>query len=279
MKKKTLRNSILGCFLALLLGFQPYASAFEVGGQEISLDVGNTFVTKYVFRGIDTFAGGPATQPYATIGTSIGKVNFAGGFWGSYALEGGNEALDEQDYWGSIDVDVFDWLNVGTTYTYYDFFNASSDGDINEFAFSATLNYIPLPEGTDLPIFGDKIPVSVGYMGAYDFGNKDVGSGGIDDGWYHQIDLGIEVPIPYSEKLPFQEEGLALAYTNTFGFYSGNQIGFEDGLAYWTQTWGVGFSFPFNVAVTPTFAYQVSKSDTVNPNNEFYFMIDTSISF
>lgn len=253
------------------------AFAFEVGSQAIDLDVGSTFVTKYLFRGIDTFDDEPGIQPYATLTIHPFDINISGGFWGAYALTSGRESLDEQDYWFSMDKD-FSIFNAGWGYTYYDFFNASSDGDINEFQFFGSISEIPLPEGTDLPVIGDKIPVSLGFMAAYAFGNKSEDEGGIDNGWYFEPTVGIEIPIPGSEKLPFQEDGLTVTYDNAFGFYDGS-IGTGSGFHHWTQSVGTSIALPLNLSLSPALSYQLSNHAGVNSEDEFYFTLDLSLSF
>ncbi|PIQ86600.1 MAG: hypothetical protein COV74_04275 [Candidatus Omnitrophica bacterium CG11_big_fil_rev_8_21_14_0_20_45_26] len=254
------------------------APAFEAGDQTIDLDLGNTYVTKYVFRGVDTFNDQGGMQPYVTLTFHPFDTNMAFGYWGSFALKSGFEDLDEEDFWFSMDKD-FGIFNFGWGYTYYDFFNNSSDGDINEFQFYGSISEIPLPEGTDLPLVGNKIPLSLGYKAAYAFGNKSPDKGGIDNGWYQEVNAGIEIPIPGSEKIPYQSEGMALSYNHVFGFYDG-QLNFNAGFHYWTQSISTSIALPGNVSITPSLNYQVTDgSSDINPEDEFYFMLDFAVSF
>jgi len=283
MKKLVLAALIVGLmFAGATAGY-----ALELGGQAVDIDVGTTYVSKYIFRGVDTFANDDGgIQPYVTVTVHPMDTNLAMGFWGSYAGNEGHENLDEQDYWVTLDKDVSDLVNIGMGYTYYDFFNGGSQGDINEFQWFVGLSNIPyLSENIQLL---QDYPISLGYLTAYAFGTRSLSAlkAGIDDGWYHEASLGIEVPLPGTEGIPFQEEGLTLAYDHTFGWYAGSQLGLSGN--YWTQSWGIPFALPGNLALTPTLSYQVSangnESSTAphapfNTEDEFYFTLDLSTSF
>jgi len=281
MRKNHMKKVALS-ILAIVLGLAlvPMGYALEVGAQTIDIDVGTTYVSKYIFRGIDTFANDDGGfQPYATLTVHPFNMNLSGGFWASYALTRGHEDLDEQDYWASLDMDITDILNAGFGYTYYDFFNADSDGDINEFQFFGSLANIPLPGDMEMPILGgDNIPVSVGYLAAYAYGQSS-NAGGINDGWYHEASFGIEVPIPGTEEIPGQEEGITLAYDNIIGWYAGKQLGLSG--HYWTQSLSTSFALPANMSLSPSINYQSTGSSGVsfNAEDEFYFTLDLSVSF
>ena len=285
VERKYLMKKMLVLFFAFGLAVTLISSAmaFEVQSQPIDVKTGTTFVSKYLFRGVDTFLDDdPGVQPYATVVVHPPlDLNLSVGFWGSYALSGGHENVDEQDYWFSLDRDILDgYVNVFTGYTYYDFFNADTVGDINEWNMGGTLKRIPIPGTVNLPLFGtvEDLPISVGYYAAYGWGNDDPNSGGINPGWFQSVTAGIDIPIPGTNKIPGQgDDGLALSYKQIFGFYDG-YLNFSSGFAYFTQSWGTAISLPFNFTVSPTFNYQVTDQAmfpaAVGGEDEFYFTVD-----
>lgn len=266
--------------VVLTVSFQlSSALALDLGGDTLDIKAGHTFATQYMFRGVDTFGDEPAFQPYGSATVNLDRFHISGGYWGSYPEDSEFDILAENDFWGAVGVDLNDYLNFTTTYTYYNFYNAPRTGDVNEFSFVVTMSEIPVP-GFKLGPIEDKIPISISYAGSYAFGRASFDEGGINDGWYHAITAGFAIPIPGTKSIPFQEEnGLALNYSSTWGFYGGSQYIFEDGYAHWTHGLTIPIALPGNITVTPGFYYQISFNDSVNPENEFYFMIDTSIAF
>ncbi len=266
-KEWCVRQIILLTGVCMIILSNPFAlNAFEIDeGKEVNITAASSYTSRYIWRGFDLYGDNDgAIQPSIDISTNALRwVDISFNLWSSWAIDSGHEEADEIDYSVSISRDVCDFLNVSTGYVYFDYPNANSLADVNEFWGSISILAIPGLE---------EIPLSTTIWAGYDF---PVDSGGPERGWYFSLTEAVEVELPkVSEMLDAPVLGSAITIGGTDG------VGGVDAelLSYiqysLSMTIGKG-----NVSFGPSLHYVDNFEDTINDNDEIWVSCDFSVGF
>lgn len=240
------------------------ASAVDIYGEELSINLDFTYASKYMWHGFDTFENDGALHP----SVEFGYKEFYAGVWGAWPDSSGFEDLTEIDFYLGYERSFFEEekyaLTVGLLYTYFSFPKINSQADGQEIALSVSLdNLLPIGPSVLVPSY----TVFYEWDGVQ---NEDA----IDNGYYHTFALGYDVPVP--ALLPDQEEqAISLLADVTYG---DGPYETASGLLY--ATVGVSTTFEWNnFYLTPAVYYQFSFEDSVNDEDDLYTLISVGYSF
>ncbi len=252
------------------------SQAFEPG--DIGIDVGASYMSRYVWRGFDTYAKNhSAFQPFVDF--TFGDTGFRFGIWMSRANGSGFEALEEIDYtvaygnslWGETS-HAMNW-EVG--YTYYNYPDgptptlnptlATRDLDAQEMFLELSWPSICpagiVPSYTLLRMWPDEGGRRSDGTTRSNF--RDSG------GWGHKFALAYDQKVPgFLGNNPEQ----VLNWTVETWFNDG--VGAADVDQDWSHAvFGVSTDFGAwgNGTITPGIWYQSSWDDSVNESDEWWF--------
>ncbi|MDP8242489.1 MAG: hypothetical protein P9L94_00300 [Candidatus Hinthialibacter antarcticus] len=262
MKKQIALNIAL--FLGLVLGSGLSASAIDIYGEELSINVDFTYASKYMWHGFDTFDNDGAFHP----SVEFGYKDFYAGVWGAWPDTSGFEDLTEIDFYLGYDHAFFEeeWysLSVGVVYTYFSFPKLNSQIDGQEIGLSFTFDQL-LPIGPSV-----LVPSYTVYYEWDGIQSEEA----IDNGFYHTFALGYDVPIP--ALLPEQEEqAISLMADVTYG-----DGPYDTASGFLYATVGASTTFEWNnFYLTPAVYYQFSFDDSVNDEDDLYTLISIGYSF
>ena len=241
----------------------PPASAGD--DSPVSVTVDATVVSRYMWRGYDVLDDHGAFQP--SVDVALGDTGLSFNAWGSFALSGGFEALDEVDYTVAYSRSLFAdspfAVDFGINYIYFDFPKLNRKADTQEVGLGLAFpNLIPLGGSALVPSY------SVAKLWPEESSNPGIA------GWFHTLGLAYDLNLP----CPVREEGQDLGLSAELGYNDGAFGADED----WTYA-SFGVAAPVNlgpVVVTPSIHYQVSMESTVNENkDEFWSGLSASVSF
>ena len=246
------------------------ATGTTLAVDNVDIQVTASWVSQYVWRGIDKLDDKAAFQPSVNLDFGNG---FSFNVWAS--LAGGSKnggrisTVDAEEhrysltYANSID-DFATKVNYATSWVYYDYPDqASKSADAQEINLS-----ISLPEICP----GGFVP---SYTIVKMWSAKSGGPSNGLSGWIHVIGLDYDIP---TEEIP-----LHFSWDLTYNGSAG-----APGLAKrasvdhdWSHmTWGLSSPMACgNGTLTPAIYYQTSMEDTVNPTDEFWTGITYSFAF
>jgi len=266
MKKSIILVSLVG----LLIG--SIAVAAEDGQYGVTVDT--TWVSKYIWRGIDLLDDKAAIQPSVSMDLGSG---FSATVWSSWAgsSQGGGDIstvnADEMDYIlsyaNSINEDDISAIAYSLNWVYYDFTDQPSKAaDAQEINAS-----IAMP---NLCPYGIVPSYTIAKMWAA----KAYGDAGDVGGWIHVfgLDYGLTVP-GFLENNP--EQTIDLHWDLTFNDGAGLAAGGVD--SDWSHT---TFGASTDIALgggtlRPGVFYQVSMDESVNNEDELYTAVSYSFNF
>ncbi len=255
----------------------------------ISVTVDTTWVSKYLWYGIDVLDDKGAFQPsvdidlfgsgfsvnvWASYPTAAGDMNKGGGSAGTSRVD-----ATEYDYTVAYSTlfceDERHAMAVTAHGRYYDFIDQPDQaGDAHEVGVQISMPEL-CPIGFVPSYFVGRIWPAAGKTSG---GKPDLP---IDyDGWVHVFGLGYDLKMPgLTPDTPEQVVNLSAAVVYNDGF-TDNAAGTVD--HDWSHAlFGVSTSFELaeNVHLTPGFYYQSSWEDSVNPEDEMIFSIGASCKF
>lgn len=265
MKKSIILASLVG----LLIGGMAFAA--EDGQYGVTVDT--TWVSKYIWRGIDILDDKAAFQPSVSVDLGSGFSATVWASWAGASQNGGSVSTvdaDEMDYilsyGNSINEGEASAINYSLNWVYYDFTDQPSKAaDAQEINASFAMpNICP----------GGVVP-SYTIVRMWSAKDGDAGSVG---GWIHVLGLDYGLTVPgFMENNP--EQTIDLHWDLTFNDGAGAAAGGVD--SDWSHmTFGASTDIALGSGTfRPGVFYQVSMEDTVNNEDEFYTGVSYSLSF
>jgi len=266
MKKSIILASLVG----LLIG--GIAVAAEDGQYGVTLNT--TWVSKYIWRGIDVLDDKAAIQPSISMDLGSGFSATVWASWAGASQNGGSKSTvnaDEMDYILSYGNSVYEGETYATDYSlnwvYYDFTDQPSKAadaqEINaSFAMPNLCPHGVVPSYTIVKMWAAK-------------SNGDAGEVG---GWIHVLGLDYGLTVPgFLENNP--EQTIDLHWDLT---YNGSAGATAEGVDHdWSHmTFGASTDIALGSGTfRPGVFYQVSMEDTVNNEDELYTGVSYSLSF
>lgn len=238
---------------------------------DVSMDV--TWVSKYIWRGIDRLDDVAALQPSVNVDLGSGfSVNVLATFPGSSGRTGLSRVdLEEWNYTLTYAGTAFEGeaykTNYAINYRYYDFPDMpSDDADMQEIVI-----------GISMP---DICPAGIVPSYAIIKMWPSQGEGLVNDagGFIHVFGLGYQYTCPDLPELPLNFSCAAVYNDGTGGFPGGGGTVDHD----WSHIlWGVSTTIdcPAGGTITPALYYQTSMEDTVNPEDELWVGVSYGFSF
>ena len=239
----------------------------EEAGAELGVVLDATYVSKYIWRGIDILDDVGAFQPSVDI--DLYGTGFSLNFWASYAGSAGNTSggssrvnLTEYDYTLRYSTTLFEGqsykADTTVNYIYYDFPDEPSKmRDAQEIGVGF--------------VFPDMCPT--GFVPSYYVGkiweskSDSTALTGNYSGWLHVFGLGYDISMPaVMPETVEQIVSLNVAAVYNDGFASG-AVDHE-----WTHavfSASTSFDLADNLTFTPGIYYQSSWEDTINTSDEF----------
>lgn len=237
--------------------------------RQLGITLDATIASKYMWRGFDVLDDHAAFQPSADF--DLWQTGLGANVWGSFALSGGFEDLDELDYTLYYSRTLFEEesyaIDFGMNFIYYDFPNTGSElADSMEAGISLALpSLIPLGDSFLVPFYYG------GYLWPYD---EDEGP---DEGWYHNFGLACDLPItPLISEQEEQAISLSADVSYTDGYFD-----VEPGFTHATVSISTTFESK-GFSVTPAVYYQntFDEDDGVNTDeDEVWTTLSVSYAF
>jgi len=251
--------------VGLLLSVSFNALAVEIGSKVIDVEMRETFVSRYIWRGQDLYADNDGGLFHNLDFSSEVLGGVLGlNLWGANSLSGGHEDGEEYDYTLSYSKDYYEGkLSVSEGVTYFDFPNTTSRADVIEPWIGLTLNKIP-----ELPIY-----VSLILFAGYDFQGK---SGGPDEGWYYSWGFETEIPFTVCPKAA-DDQTLVIGIVN----WGHDGVGdMEPNALYATE---INLSTGYEVgeySLSPSIHYVVGYEELINAgDDEIWFGLELGRNF
>jgi len=271
MKKGMVLAAVL---VVLTVGGIGWAANGDVG-----VDVDATWVSKYIWRGIDRLDDKAAFQP--SINVNVGS-GFSVGVWASYAgssKDGGSISTVNATefnyiltYNGSAFTGETHQVDYAVNWIYYDFIDEPDNvADIQEF--NVTTAFPQICPGGVVPR----------YTAVYIWPAESKGPSNGATGWIHVF--GVDYDLVLGEVIPNNpEQVLTFSWDITYNDGAG-VTGRPDVLNPdhdWSHmTWGVStdIACPFGGTFRPGLYYQTSMEDTVNSEDELWTGLSYTLSF
>ncbi|MFC1708764.1 hypothetical protein ACFL2J_01715 [Candidatus Omnitrophota bacterium] len=244
-----------------------YIEAAETDPLDVEISVGETFVSRYIWRGQDLYGDNDAAhQPYIDFvfpGFALG-ADLGINLWSSFPMSRGHEDGEEFDYTVSLVRTYMDNLDASIGYTYFDFPNSGSTTDVSESWVSFTLNSI-IP---DLPF-----EIAANIFAGYDF---QATSGGPEEGWYYSWGFSTDLDLPESA-LTQEEQSLSIGVTN---WGNDGVAGLEPSKLYATDI-SLTTSYSLGkLSISPSLNFSINHEDKINNgDDEFWTGIEFSYVF
>ena len=264
-----MKKGMIAVFAMVMLsmtvaGFAAEGNVGKAGG-DLGIDVDATWVSKYIWRGMDLYGDKAAFQP--SINFDLWGSGFSFNVWASYPGASGHVNATEMDYTLTYSDSVFDGETYKTDYAvswvYYDYpETTSSAADAQEFNIAL--------EWPDLCPAGVVPHYFYGYLWTARGGGTYAATE--PEGSVHVFGLTYDFEVP-SVDLPFTFSA-DIVYNDGMG---GNTIEHD-----WSHAvWGLSTTVdcPAGGTITPAIYYQTSMEDSVNKNDEFWTGISYSYSF
>jgi len=264
MKKKGI---LLAAVILLSTAGFVQAQESELG---VTLDV--TYVSKYIWRGIDKLDDKAALQP--SINIDLYDTGFSFNVWSSFAGSSGTSTTstvnaEEWRYILTYGDSLFDGENYKTNYAaswvYYDYPDmASKDADAQEF--NVALSWPDICPGGIVPSY------TIVYMWPAQGGGLARGY----SGFIHVVGLSYDLTVP--GLLPdTPEQVISLSAAATYNDGAVSEAVDHD----WSHIlWGISTSFDCGAGtLKPALYYQTSMDDSVNTEDEFFTGLSYTVSF
>ena len=257
-------------FLTAIVILSVTGVGFAADDGELGVTLDATWVSKYIWRGIDKLDDKGAFQP--SINLDLFGTGFSANVWtsqaGSSKGAGSTSTVDAEEwnytlaYTNSINEGEQTAVNYSVWYRFYDFPDmASKDADAQEVALAVSLpNLCP---GGVVPSY------ALVRMWNSESGGAAAGLGG----WIHVFALNYALTIEGFE--PVLNLGWDLTYNDGAGV-GGGVVPHE-----WSHmTWSIGSSFDLaGGTLTPAIHFQNSMEDTVNPEDEIWTSLSYTLKF
>ena len=258
-----MRKGLFILTIALMLSGMSVAADSDLG-----VDVDLTWVSKYIWRGIDLYDDKAAFQPSATFDLGEG---FSANIWWSTAGSsggGGTSTVDGEEldysltYANTVNEGDQTQMDYALSWVYYDYPDApSKDTDAQEFNLVLTW--------PQLCTFG----VTPMYQVIYGWPSKSGGANRETAGFVHVFGMNYDFELEGLEQ-PLNFMAAAVYNDGTYGASVDHD---------WSHIlWGLSTSFTCPATggtFTPAIYYQTSMDDSVNPEDEFWTGISYSYSF
>jgi len=255
--------------LMILMGVIAVADAADIGGQDVAVTVDATYVTKYIWRGIDILDDVSAWQPSVNFDFGNG---FSANVWASYpgtdgSSDGGRVNSTEYDYTLAYSNSINEGCPWKTDYTigwrYYDYIDEPDTAyDMQEGFLEMSM-----PE-----LIGGGITPHAGYYQMWVA--KDNNKNGVVGGSIFALGFAYDFTLDQAPELPM-----------TFGW----DIVYNDGAVLntvdhdWTHmVWSLSTSMkcPMTGAtIKPAVYFQNSMDDSVNTQDELWASLSYSFAF
>lgn len=236
---------------------------------DLDVDVNATWVSKYIWRGLDKLDDKAAFQPSVNI--DLYDTGFSFNTWASFAGSskgGGTTSTVDAEEWNytlTYSGSAFDGEAYKTDYAlswvYYDYPDApTKDTDAQEFNL-----LIALP---DICGFQGLVP---SYQIIYGWPARGGGANRETEGFVHVFGLGYELPLQLENPVTFS--AAAVYNDGTYGAAVDHD---------WSHIlWGLSTSIhcPMGGVLSPGIYYQTSMDDSVNPEDELWTGLSYTISF
>jgi len=235
--------------------------------QELGVDFDATYVSKYIWRGVDRLDDVSAFQP--SININLGDTGFSFNLWTSYAGSGGNGRvnLTEYDYTLAYGDTLFEGETYATNFTanyiYYDFIDQPTRAaDAQELGVAFAWPNI-CPMGV-VPSY---------YVGKIWASRSNSSLAKNYEGWVHVFGLGYDLAVPGIIDTADQIINVSAAAVYNDGY----AVAEHD----WSHiVWGASTSIDYGPGTfTPAIYYQTSMDDAVNTEDEFWTSMSYTISF
>jgi len=274
-----MKKGMIVVTVMMLFSMAGVGHAVETEYGELGIDVDVTWVSKYIFRGIDKLDDKAAFQP--SINLDLFDTGLSFNVWSSFAGASKNagrvSTVDAEEwryaltYAGSVlDGEQYK-TNYAVSWVYYDYPDmASKDADSQEFNLALSLPDI-CPAGI-VPSY------TVIYNWPAEGGGNLPGPANhrATAGYIHVFGLGYDLTVPgILPDNPEQVLSLSAAVVYNDGTY-GEGVDHD-----WSHIlWGVSTSIelPYG-SLTPAVYYQNSMEDSVNNQDEFWVGISYGFSF
>jgi hypothetical protein len=257
-------------FLTAIVILSITGAGFAAGDGELGVTLDTTWVSKYIWRGIDRLDDKAAFQP--SIDLDLFGTGFSANVWTSQAgasKNGGNISTVDAEEWNyslaynnTINEGDTTAVNYSVWYRFYDFPDmASKDADAQEVALAVSLpNICP----------GGVVP---SYAAIRMWNSKSGGAASGLGGWIHVFALNYGLVIDGFE--PTIDLGWDLTYNDGAGV--GGGVVSHD----WSHmTWSVGSSFDVGPGTfTPAIYFQNSMDDSVNDEDEIWTSLSYTMKF
>ncbi len=237
--------------------------------EELGIDLDVTWVSKYIWRGIDKLDDKAALQP--SINIDLYGTGFSVNVWtsqaGSSKGNGTTSTVDAEEwrYTLTYSNSVFNGESYRTNYAlswlFYDYPDmASNDADMQEVNLALS--------------WPDLCPMGVvpSYTAIYMWSSEGGGAAADNGGFIHVFGLGYDLEVA---EMP---NPLNLGFAAVYNDGTGDATVEHD----WSHVlWGVSTSIdcPMGGKFTPGLYYQTSMEDSVNPEDEFWVSISYGFSF
>jgi len=247
--------------------------AVETEYGELGIDVDATWVSKYIFRGIDKLDDKAAFQP--SINMDLFDTGLSFKLWSSWAgasKNGGSKSTVDAEEWRYILTYADSALegeqcqtDYALSWVYYDYPDTASwDADTQEFNLALSWPNI-CPAGV-VPTYMiiDSWPSKGGHL------NRD------EAGFLHVF--GMNYSLPVEGFLPDNPEQVFDMSWNII--YNDGTYGSEKDHDWSHMLWGISTSIdlPYG-SLTPAVYYQTSMEDSVNPEDEFWCGLSYGFKF
>lgn len=268
-----MKKGIIAVTVMMLFSMAGVGYAVETEFGELGIDVDATWVSKYIFRGIDKLDDKAAFQP--SINLDLFDTGLSFNLWSSFAGSSGTSTTSTVNaeewryaltYAGSVlDGEPYK-TNYAVSWVYYDYPDmASKDADSQEFNLALSLPDI-CPAG-----------IVPSYTVIYNWPAKGRGATHrATAGYIHVFGLGYDLTVPgILPDNPEQVLSLIAAAVYNDGTY-GSGVDHD-----WSHIlWGVSTSIelPYGT-LKPAVYYQTSMDDSVNTEDEFWCGISYGIRF
>jgi len=253
-------------FVIVLLSVAGVGQAVETAYGEMCIDVDTTWVSKYIFRGIDVLDDKAAFQPSITM--DLFGTGFSTGVWaslpGSSKGAGSVSTVDREEwdyfitYSNTVCEGTQNQLDYAVSWIYYDFPDmASKDRDMQEFNLA-----MAWPQVCSSGI----VP---SYTVVYTWPAKGGGAVAGGSGWIHVFGLGYPICIT---ELP-NPINFACDATFNDGAYGVDHD--------WSHlTWSLSTSLDCGPGTfTPAIYYQTSMENDVNRSDELWAGVSYGLTF
>jgi len=267
-----MKTGIIAVTVMMLFSMAGVGYAVETEYGELGIDVDATWVSKYIFRGIDKLDDKAAFQP--SINLDFFDTGLSFNLWSSFAGSSGTSTTstvnaEEWRYALTYANSVLDGeqckTNYAVSWVYYDYPDmATRDADSQEFNVALSWPEI-CPAG-----------VVPSYAVICNWPSKGGGLVRETAGFIHVFGLGYDYTVPgFLPDNPEQVLSFSAAFVYNDGTY-GSTVDHDWSHILW------GFSTPIDLpygTLTPAVYYQTSMDDSVNTEDEFWCGISYGFKF